>query len=534
MKNFAYLSLGAILATGCNVKELDFNNIGVQNLKSYYAAPLGELTYTMPELIQDDGDSALNLQEDSTSLLFLLYKESSSYSSETDFVQINDNRNNGSISGIPSAGPSGIPLTIPVSDQFLLNYDPEDGEDLDSLFYSSGELSMTVTTNIIHNFTYALTINNITNVSTGIPVTFSGDIPGGGSDTRSQSLENHKICLEPGISNQFLVDFTGSVALPARAFLGGTESITFDMAFHNQAFRLIYGKFGRDTVQVGNEIINLSFFQDFGELGLFFKSPSLRFTFDNSYGVPLGIDFSGLYGEDIVDGVSQRINLTGPITQPPLPFVQVPDLNSPGTVKQTVIEIDETNSNLVDMLSATFHQLNLNVKAISNPTSITGTNFLQSDSRLEASIVLELPMEVRLENLIRESSFNLGTGLEFSDADSMFIRIATMNELPFSALMDMEIMDADDAVLYTITKNMVLKAPFIDINGFVTDRSNASTDIPLSKTGINAFNDGASLKFRMTLNTPPSLTSRRIFVKILTDYQLSVSIGVVGKLNVDL
>jgi len=511
----------------CNVGDLDFNNLDVQPVSGTFAVPLGFKTYTIQELIDEQNDSLTNLQEsEDTTLLVLFYTDSILYNAEGEFVNIDDVTGNGTITPIPVVNGPGIVSINPPN--LTSVYTAPNGEQLDSVFHDGGDLTLTINSSADVNLEYGLQFLSTVDVTTGQPMTFTGTINGAGSDTQTQALANHLTRLiDPSGSNEFAIAFSATATLNNMQSLDGTEDISFDFTYSNQTFSLIYGKLGQDTVNVGNEAIEIDFFEDSGDEGFFLGNPVFRFTFDNSFGVPVATDFSGITS---LDESGAQNSLSGAITEAlSLPVIEAS--TTPGEVQQTVIEINRGNSNINQLLSNSPSRLEFNLTAISNYYDATASNFVQPGNEISALIEVEIPLELSLKNYQQSFAFNLNGGLDTEDIDSAFLRVVTINELPFSGSLAMNIQDTTDAVIYSIPEALVFVAPFINTSGFVTDPSGASADIPLPPEAITAFAEGDRIEMIVTLNTPVSQTSRDIFVKILSTYKLEIELGLGGRYN---
>lgn len=550
VKKFVFIVISASLFASCNVGELEFDNLEVTPISGIFSFPLGETTYVMRDLLANQTGDSLNFQEDSTSLYTLLYYDTITYSAPNDLVQIDDINYSGAISTIPIAvGPGNVNLI----ESFQTSYDPQKNEELDSIFYESGDLSITTTSTINGDVSYSFTISNTTNINTGAPVSIAGNISGGGSDMQTRSLIGHKtVLIDASGSNAFNIDLNAVVTLAAGQNLAGTESLSFDLTYGNQTFGLIYGKFGRDTIQVGNQSIEIDFFTQTAREGITFGNPSISFDFRNTFGVPIGVDFAGVSGDDGSGG--NQVFLTGDIVTNNRVIagsgLDTPTPTTPGETAQTIVEINRENSNLVNLLSQSPQRLIFDVAGISNPESLTAGNYLQPTSSISANVTLEVPMEIQLENFAESGTFGLGDGLDLSNVDSAFIRLVTNNELPFNGTINLEIQDADSVTLFPITDTTdpqfnqeqldrftnipVIKAPLININGEVTDPSGATEDISLTSEEVQLISGASHIVITMVLNTPVTQTSRDIYVKVLADYTLSLKVGIGGKFNLEL
>ena len=296
VKKFVFIVISASLIASCNVGELEFDNLEVTPITGVFSFPLGESTYVMRDLVANQTGDSLSFQEDSTSLYTLLYYDTITYSTPDDLVQIDDINFSGAIGTIPTAvGPG----TVNLGDSFDISYDPQDNEELDSVFYESGDLTITTTSTIAGDVDYTFTIANTTNVNNGDPITVTGNISNGGTDMQTRSLIGHKTVLtDPSGSNALAVDLDAVVTLSGAQSLAGTETLSFDLTYGNQTFSLIYGKFGQDTIQVGDQSIEIDFFSQSAREGITFGNPSMTFDFRNLFGVPIGIDFEGVFGDD--------------------------------------------------------------------------------------------------------------------------------------------------------------------------------------------------------------------------------------------
>ena len=537
MKKFVLsLSIGLTLSA-CNTSDLEFDNIEVQPINGVYGVPLGEISYTLRDLLDEANIEDEQLEEDSNSLLSLTYVDQINYANQNEFIQIDDVSGDGFYNNPNSAvgpGAGTRDVSIPFRD-YTTHYDPQDGEELDSVFYNGGQINATITSNAnVSNVLFVLVFQNTLDVADRDPVTLSGNLgrPAMGqvsTVTAAQNLANHVTVLN-NETNELTVSFAATFTLEPTDVLDGTETLTFEFTYGNQTFSIIYGKFGQNTVQVGNETLAFDFFEDLGE-GIFFDAPILRFNFENSFGIPIALDFSGLSVDDGAGG--NQTFLSGSITDPrSFPeILSAPDLNSSTT---STIEITSSNSNIRNLFATSPSRILFDVSGTSNyyDQENQEINFIEPDHSIDASIELEIPFAVRLEDFQESFRFNLSEGLNIKNVDSAFLRIVTLNELPFSGTLVMEIQDENEEVIYTVPESVVVNTPFINIDGLVTDPSGASVDVPLSPEALDALATGGFINMILTLNTPPTQTSNDIYVQVLADYSIDISVGLGGLVNI--
>ncbi|WP_420576449.1 hypothetical protein [Ekhidna sp.] len=557
MKKFVYVAISAFLLAACNADQLEFDDLEVTPIEGPFVFPLGESTYVLRDLL-DKQTEGQDFVEDSTSLITFFYNDTITYSAPDDFVTINDIVQSGTTN--PPAYLAGAARQETFSASFDLTYDPQDGEILDSLFYLTGDLTILTESEIPADIDYVYTVENTTNINNGTPISVSGTVTNTAAPvdthTQTESLVNHVTKLS-GNNNTFRVNLEATVTLAAAQSLTGLEELRFTLTYGNQTFGLIYGKFGQDVVQVGNQALDIDFFTQANRDGITFGNPSLTFDFRNSFGLPIGVDFSGVYADD---GAGNQTFLTGNIVNNPPVIegsgVNTPTVNTPGETVQSIIEINRTNSSIVNVLGSSPQQLVFDIAGISNPESETELNYLQPTSEITAYVTVEIPMEVQLEDYQETGSFGLGSGFDASNLDSAFIRIVTLNELPFTGTVSLEVQAEDSTVLFPITDESdprydsavtnhptqierftnlpIIKAPLISVNGEVTDPSGDTEDIALTNEEIQLLSGAARVIITMTFNTPVSQTSRDIYVKVLADYTLNLKVGIGTRFNLDL
>ncbi|MEP4532270.1 MAG: hypothetical protein ABJ004_04235 [Cyclobacteriaceae bacterium] len=534
-KVFYFLICALAIATGCNFDELDFNNLEGPTITSNSAIPLGHVSYTIRELIDRAGDTDVDLQEDSTTLIYLSYQDTVSFSQGSDILDISQVEVPAyevTISAIP-ATPTEQIIPIIVSDTIEFVYEPSEKERVDSIFYSTGTLSLNIAMSPDQGITstYTATLIDTKEVSSGNMMMFDE------SGSPDQSLVGYKTNFNvltdaSGIdtANIFKMVLDYTITIPANTdFQESTVRMAIDYS-DDTDFELIYGRFGQDTVSFQGEPLDIDFFDDLGESGLYFGNPEITFNYSSNLGVPLGILYNEIYG---VEGTQNpdTIYLSGEITETPQEL-NIP--TTPGDFATTESAINTDNSTIRPLLSATPNQLAFGVSAVSNPFDADQSNFLVPNSEITATVEAILPLELKLEDVTRDIDFSLGGGLDFNETDSLTLRIVSVNEIPFSVWLTIEIYDENDSLSYVAAEHLTIQTPFLNLDGSLKQPRKHIEDIPINEEGITALNNGKRINLRVALNTPESLNSNDIYVKVLADYKLDIQISAVGTLKVDL
>ncbi len=526
VKNFfSILSLGLLLLSGCNVQDIDLANLEKPTIKSNSAVPLGHASFTMGELISEINDGKLNVQEDSESKLIFNYKDTIEFSSAGDLIDIPTISDTFNIA-LPATPVSGSDVTIPLSATVALPYQPTNNELLTEIFYKAGEVSFSIESS--YSNTYTATLNSTTNVNSGAAISFTE------SSTAPQNLANHKTSFvynSVAEKNEFSVDVAMNIVLPAGQEISEGESVQMVVAFSNQEFSLVRGNFGQDTIKLGDRLMSIDFFEELGKSGLYFNDPEFSFRFVNGFGVPLGIDFGSFFGISTSDGSVDTTRIEGAITKTLSVIPAADETSGAGELQQTV---NNTNSTIQNLLSKSPGKIGIGLEAQTNVDNKDGSNFFTDESRIVTYVDATIPLSVKLDEVTKNVGLNLGGGLKFDEADSLTLRIITVNEIPFNIDFELEIWDENDSILFVSPQVPSIRSAKLNPDNSFQKATKSVIDVPISKAGIEAMNIGKKLNFRLSISTPRSQNSEIIFVNILANYAFDIQVSASGTLNVDL
>lgn len=532
MKKVVYVFFGwMLIQSGCDVNQLEFDNINTPRVESLIALPIGEFNYGLDELVGELQDSSLTLEEDPETLLYsLIYNTSVGYTAtDADFIDIGDITNNFSIP-LPEIPALAQIQNIRIDTTLTLPYPANDGDALDSLIYATGTLDLfinTSMTSVSHTFTIIDTRD-----PAGQSITFSGNsYP---STSFGNLLDNHSTSLERvDNENYYRARLIIDVDLGAGQSIPAGQSMSVSMTYSNQTFQSLFGNFGQDTIQFGETSFAIDFFETLeGNGAVAFRNPQVNMTFDNSVGIPIGL----LYNDVYAVGDTGNTYLSGAATRTPqvIGYPQIDEGQFGETINSTV-SLNATNSTLNELFGVTPSELVFNLAGVSNPSDPNALNYIIPGSgEIQGDVEIRLPMEMKLTDLKRTVSFDLASGIDIEGTDSVTMRIVSLNLLPFSTLLDIYFFDAAGDSLYQVDQSLVMATPFININFIANEAEPNAADIPLPQEGIDALVDTRRIDCVLTLNTPESVTSRDIYPKWLSRYDLTVKLSTLIKLDLEL
>ncbi|MEO9805540.1 MAG: hypothetical protein ABJF04_19935 [Reichenbachiella sp.] len=531
--NAIFYGLILMLFSMCNTGELDFDDIKTPNLQSNNSVPIGQTTYTIKELIEKLEDPSIEITEDNTKLLSIAYRDTLTFNDYLTVIQLEDISNPGVIqaNSTPIAGsPSDQDVLIPTQN-LSFEYSSPNNEELDSVKYSAGTITLDIQNGYATAIEYELTLNDVVNLSTGNPMVLSGTLPASGSDNISESLIDHKTIVNyDGSKNLFTGQFNGILKVKTGDFINGTEFINYTLTITGADFSEIFGWFGNKNIAIESKTISVDFFDGISENSVEFGDPQINFLIDNSFGVPMGLNLDGLSSSN-ANGVS--VNLSGDITATPQ-LVRAPSTSQVGTTQSSIIEVNNTNSNLPDLLAISPNQFAIDVSATANYNNDSNTgdrNFVSSSSAVQVITEINLPLNLKLQNLSRD----FGTGVEgfdFEDADTIRLILTTVNQLPIEGTITMQFLAADSSVLHEKPDIAFLQSPEVPISGRIEEPITAKDTVTIFKGEGNGYQE---LLDASILNIVTNITSYQAadgtYVKIFSDYELILKVGVQANTN---
>lgn len=524
-----------ILLIGCNISDLDFDNLRVENLSSDLAVPFGTASYTFEELLQDIEESENFDVDAETQEIRFLYRDTIDYAFSIDLFDVPDT-DEGSTLDIPNfANNSGGDFAYPpFTFEFDQPYVSAEEETIDSVFHSNdSEVQITIDSSSPFDLDYTLSLLDTRTTSDDTPIIFNGTLNSSASSVHNQNLNGYKTILETsGDENLYdmTLDISGTMA-DGEEFLN--DQLTVTVEFINQSFEIAFGKFGQDTVEFNTATLDIAFFEDLGADGIEFGGATMTFDVISTFGIPLGLGLDGMYAEED-DGT--RSYLTGSAVNDPLVITSasLDESTYEAIASQSTLEINNSNSNIGTFLGTSPSTIGFDLTGITNPDDATASNFLREDAELEAAIEVEIPLEVKMIDVQQTLDFEVDGGVDFTEVDSLELRLVTVNELPLNATLDLLIMTAAEDTLYIVEDRIAIDQPFLNFDRTVREPKIAVEDIPLGSAGTEAMSNADIIRVVLTLNTPSSQTSEEIFVKLLANQGIDVSLGARGILDVEL
>lgn len=526
LKNFLALLVIFGMVSACNLSYFEDAEFGDFVWDPSLAVPIGEITYSIDELFDELNDAGAQVGVNEENIVTLSYTESLQSQSASAFMTVLDQNFNGNVvAGVDINNP-GVATTVSVNQTFEFGLSQRNSEQYDSILFTSGNFDVDFASDFDATIDFTLNVNSLINKTTGDPLSITGTLsPSGPTFSSNNNLGDFRGDFTKDASgntatNRVVVEFSYDISVEANSIVNSTDKVGFTMSLTNAGFETVYGDVGTQALDVNFQVVNLDFFRDFDAGGITFTDPIFRFVFDNGFGFPLGIDFKNITA---IGNEGQIVPLSGTATDEPTVLI-APTVGNIGTVERTTFELNSSNSNIADLLSAQPRKVIMEVNASSNPDNGPDQyNFVDISSLLDVSVQVDLPLIANINNLVAEESLDFNNGTDLEQAKKLILRIITENELPLGGNIELQFQDAANNVVFTVSERPVFEAAPIASGDRTTDVATTTVDVEFTNEDIRAIENATRIKVLVRLATTDAASGNA--VKFFNDYELKIKLA---------
>jgi hypothetical protein len=428
-----------------------------------------------------------------------------------------------------SSGSAILPDQVFSYDSNMVDFDLDGPEKIYKIILETGRIDYTVTSNIQEEIRLkiilpATKVNGNTLIFEE-SITYNGGNPTSGTlimDNSITDLTTDPLKPYNVFPFKFEVDIVSSNNLITVNF---DDDLAFEFLVNNIDFTYIEGYLGKqeetvdpDSLEIDNEMLDKI-------SGTFqVANPTIKFTYRNSFGLPVSLDLSveGEFNDgSVVDLGASVIDVQGPA-----------DTLNPEV--EGTIEYNKDNTNIEDLLVFPPPvKIRYSGSATINPSEDTTViNFITNKSKIEGDLEIEIPIEFSAGNLTFQDTMEIELDIEeenFSvDFEFVKIYVNTRNGFPFDFRFQMIPLDSITSVPYDSLEFTFLSAAPVDGNGVVIEEQvdwNLEV-IEIDQEFLENLEESDQVIVKVIFNTTGNGANP---VKILSDYIFEFNIGVEGK-----
>lgn len=513
-----------ILVTSCDISyfddEIEMKWSGDLNM------PIGQINYTLTDLFQELDIN--DISEDAEGNLSFNYTELISGSENTNYnVVIEDISTFIEIESpltpaVFSAAGVSSPHTIVVSEIAPGIPNPligvkkiskqkieklELSKNLTGASFNGGQLILNIVSTFSVDVNITIEIPSLTTKSGNTIYQISQIIKNTGTQLKIP-LENYNVDFtHNGVNfeqatNNIVINFLAEFDFKLGDTVKDNDKISLSTNLTDSKTEVIYGDFKQERFSFSLQSFPIDFFNNFGQGAVAFANPEMKIKTINGYGFPVGINLSNIRAENETSSLNLRYD--GDQNQENTIIVNgIETYSSSATPVITEIIIDKTNSNFSDLVSLKPSEIIIDVIGSANPINkLPNLNFFASiNSGFQAELEIEVPLEVKFENIELSKSIEFNNGEDTEDLVDFILILNTENSIPLSG--NLQVIFLNNGVDLNVAKSFIaFDAADVDLNGKSNGYKTTSTEVTFSENDLEKIKTATEINVKCSLNSP--------------------------------
>ena len=538
INKFLYFLYLTLIFTSC--KKTD--EIDLSTLQTYHhvAIPLVSAEIDVEDMLERDTGDIISTGTDGE--LFLAYVTPPTTINASEIIDIPDQTFSISVNPAPQNLPSLI-NSISYSDTNINAFTFPLGEELSSIEFSQGILTIEILNNLSHEVVLEITIPSLVNAQGN----FFSDILTASANNPAvtqANLSNYTFDLTKGsLGFNEMVVYLEVTINGSGSPINTTDDLTFSFTMDNLEFSSIFGDIKYQQFDLGSIPLPLDIFSNSESAVQFLlTNPEIKHTIQNSFGFTANMGMQSMYYEDLQGGFLGNVlydsSASGNLQAAPFYFPAIEQPASQGDSVTSIITMNAANSTINELINSTPKSIiSSPVVVVNADSTITNNNFILSSSNISVSTEITLPLEGYAGGWVMGDTipFDFKVDELFSsqtDIDSAVIKFSTTNGWPIEVDFTLQLLDSNFNLLSSIADGeMVLQSATLDANGrVVQDSEQKVTLLGCDESCVDNLNETKHVILLVTAGT--SDYDNQQSVKIYSDYklQLSMSLLVSGRM----
>ncbi|MFH2142027.1 MAG: hypothetical protein ABIJ97_06380 [Bacteroidota bacterium] len=520
-----------LITVSCVKKNFDFDRISQDyEWSPNMAVPGIKANLTIRDILQDYDTMELFI-EDETGFLFLMYHKHIFSAKAKEMIIIPyQNFANELFLGpeFISLGFNQTQTTTMVQHNISPVFAFNSTMDIDSIIIKSADLRIAVTSEYLHTGQLVVTFPTIK--KNGTPYSKTIDInTSTGNFSHSEfysDIAGYTMDLSTAGTNELPIEQTLTLYDSGDTILPSNQAVV-SIAFSNIYFQRMFGYIGQETLSY-LDTIHLEVFNNVFDGTAYFEDPHFNVFINNSFGVPISMDFTDLTSFSTSTNSTQTFAFsTNPLYDPLQ--VNSPTLSQIGQTIATDFVLDKTNSQVAAIIDQTPKYLYFGFDAITNPLGYTGSqNFITEDSQIDMDLEIELPMWGNASFFALQDTTELDMEAIYGDLDIieyLKLRINVDNGMPGEVEFQVYFTDSNyvvqDSTFTPLTKQVV-PSGVLDGNGKVVQSTYKRTELLFDRSKIDKLKNVKYVLFRAYVYTTNHATE---LVKFYSDYNIDIRVS---------
>lgn len=560
MKRILYLSLILFLFSSCVKDEIDVNKISPEiEASPSLNIPLAYGTISLDDLlVNTDTLGDMELVIDNENLIHIQYSNVIDSFKISDFLKNVPDQDTSVIFksgtlGVPhvdydfSTGEFNSKIRIQEDKSIYYTFKPDEGETfwIDSVTVESGSIRLGINCSFKATGDYYIELPTVISPSgEALRVNFTANDQSTFSP-QVVDITGYKILLldETDTPNKIKVNYGIDILRSSESINDGAD-IECLVSTEDLMFSEAYGYIGQYSAEIGLETIDLDFLDQF-KGDFYLADPTVSLGFENSFGIPMRISLSPDMKAVINDGQDIAFVVNPPNNPKNIAY---PAFSEIGTVKTDALTIDNTTSNITELIAAMPDALTFGGKFEINPDADQNIyNFIHKNSYIKTTLDLDLPFDFELKNFSFRDTLEQDLSETISnleDVEQLELDVNFENGLPLEVkvqLLFYEQKAGTNEIALLPIDSLITDSDGLHIeagqtsNGVVTSSTSNYVNISVTGERLDKIKDTKFIVIRLFIQTDnPGSGTNYNPVKILSTNEFSYRIGAKGSAKLKL
>ncbi len=518
-----------VFLTGCVKDYFDTDKLSTtMQWEPNIAVPLAKADLKIRDVLQDYDHHEL-FEEDQTGFLYLVYKKKVYSAEAKDIIDLQNQQFTESyVKSDVDAG--GFNPNHLVKTNISYPFSVANSQLLDSIIVKYLDLTVSVQSSFQHTGTLVITFPLLT--KNGIPFTTTVNIntsSGTFSSSNTYSdFDGYSMNLT-GLTgfdtNKVFINYDLTLFDSGTGTVNPGESCDITVNFNNLDYHALFGYLGQDTIAVNPDTVHLEIFDHAFAGTAYFEDPHIYIYMNNSYGVPIDLDFADFSCYSTVDNSYSSF---------PFPLsnvsIDAPTISQIGTSANTTVTLDTNNfPQLRNILNESPKYLFFGVDGRLNPGGYT-KNFATDSSYFDVDVEVNLPLWGYASYFVLEDTVDINMADYFNDYDEIeWVRFLynVDNGMPtqvrYQVYFDDSLHNVIDSIFHSVQEMQIVESGVLDANYKVIAPTHRTTDIKYERPELDKIKYARYIRFRGYVQTTDFETAQ--LVKFYSYYTLSMKVG---------
>ena len=528
-KTFAGLLLSLTLFSCKKGEQVDLST-----LQTYHnvAIPLISAEIDVEDMLQSDTGDIISTGNNGE--LFLAYVTPKTTINAGEIIDIPDQSFSVSVNPAPGTLPV-FTGSVNFQDTNINAFSFPNGEELTSIVFSQGILTINIVNNLSHEVVLSISIPSLVN-DQGNSYNDNLIANANNSAVTQANLSNYNFDLTKG-NNGYndMVVYLDVTINGSGSPINVSDDLSFSFSMDNLEFEAIYGDLKYQQFDLGSVPLEIDIFKNSeNAIDFLLTNPEIKHTIQNSFGFKANMGMQQMYYEDLqglfLADILYDSSASGNLQAAPFYFPTIQQPIVEGDSVRSILSMNASNSSIDELINATPKQIISNPVVVVNADStITNNNFVLSSSEISVATEITLPLEGYA------GGWQMGDTIPFDfKVDELFssqteiseavIKFVTTNGWPLEVTFTLKLLDSAYNELSSIADStLVIQSGTLDLNGRVESSTITITELACDEGCVNNLNETKHVILLVTAGTVDYNNQQP--VKIYNDYKLGLSMA---------